>query len=122
MPKKVKKVLIIDDEPNILATLKDRLMYEGYDVITAIDGSSGIKQAYQNKPDLIVLDIMLPDMDGHQVCQILKSTKNIKIPIIAVTSKVDAVDALKVKKSGADDFTVKTMDYKSLIEAIKRLI
>ncbi|MCK4947876.1 MAG: response regulator [Candidatus Aureabacteria bacterium] len=117
-----KKVLIIDDEPNILATLRDRLVYEGYDVITAIDGSSGIKQAYQNKPDLIVLDIMLPDMDGHQVCRILKSTKNIKIPIIVVTSKVDAVDALKVKKSGADDFTVKTMDYKSLIEAIKRLI
>ncbi len=118
----LKKILIIDDEPNILITLKDRLEFEGYEVITAIDGTSGLKQADEGIPDLIILDTMLPDMDGHQVCRTIKTVKKLNIPVIMVTSKIDALDAVRARKSGTDDFTVKTADYGVLLDAVKRHI
>ncbi|MBL7081905.1 MAG: response regulator [Candidatus Omnitrophica bacterium] len=117
-----KKILVIDDEPVILTTLRDRLILDGYEVITAVDGNSGIEQAEKEKPDLIVLDIMLPDMDGHQVCRIIKGNKKSDAKIIIVTSKIDAIDAVRAKEAGADDFTVKTTGYAALVEAIKHFI
>jgi len=115
-----KKILIIDDEPVILTTMRDRLVMEGFDVVTAIDGQSGIAQAEKENPDLIVIDIMLPDMSGFDVCETVRKNGNIDSKIIIVTSKIDAVDASKARESGADDFTAKTVDYAPLIDVIRK--
>lgn len=115
-----KKILVIDDEPVILLGVSDRMRLEGYEVVTAQDGKSGIEQAEKEKPDIIILDIMLPDMTGHEVCKAIKSKVGNKCFVIMATSKIDAVDAKKARDSGADDFTVKTTDYGPLLGAVKQ--
>lgn len=117
-----KKIFVIDDEPAILLTLRDRLLMEGYEVIIASAGKSVIRTAVKEKPDIIVLDIMLPDVKGYQLCQKLKKNKAVNAKIIVVTSKIDAVDAVQAGQSGADDFVVKTTDYNALIDSIKQFM
>lgn len=115
-----KKVLIIDDEISSLITLKDSLEYEGYEVITAVDGESGIKKTEEEKPDLIVLDIMLPGIDGYEVCRKIKAKYD--IPIIMNTGKVDVSDAVKAREAGADKFILKMIDWKLLVDNIKKMV
>ena len=117
-----KKILIVDDEQLILMTMQDRLMLEGFDVVTAENGQDGMDMAVKEKPDLIVLDIMLPDMDGNDVCRILKSRSDFQSTIIIATSRIDAVDAFKARKAGADDFAVKGSDYAPIVTAVKKLL
>ncbi len=114
------KILVVDDEPNILLALSDRLKLEGYDVVSAIDGASGIELAEKEKPDIMILDIMLPDMDGFKVCEAIKGEKKLDIKIVMATSKIDAVDVGKAMQVGADDFTVKTADFAAVLGAIKK--
>jgi len=87
------RILIIDDEPNILETMKDCFTMEGYEVLTAENGQDGIEEAKSAVPDLIIVDIMLPDSDGNEVCRIIKEDCGMKIPVIVATSKIDAIDA-----------------------------
>lgn len=85
-----KKILVVDDEPNIVKMVESRLKANGYDVISAFDGKEGIEKAKQNKPDLIVLDILMPEMDGTAVAEELKKDAQLRgIPIIFLTCLVE---------------------------------
>lgn len=117
-----KKILIIDDEPDIALSLGDRLKLEGYEVVTAEDAKSGIEQIEKENPDIVVLDIMLPDRDGFDVCNSIKNDREIDVKVIMTTGKIDAVDAVKAREAGADEFTVKTPDYAGLVEAIRQFV
>ena len=118
-----KKILVVDDEPSTLKFLENRLTKEGYDVITAEDGVTGIAHAEKEKPDLILLDIVLPDINGFQTCRSLKSNQQTKdIPVIVCTNKLDTIDADEARESGADEFIEKMSDATVLIETIKKFI
>ena len=117
-----KKILVIDDEKVLLDLLEDRLKIEGYDIITALDAGSGIDKAKGENPDLIILDIMLPDINGFDACAAIKRELQLNMPVIMMTGKVDAMDAVKASQHAADDFILKTPDWNDLIEAIKRYI
>lgn len=120
-----KKILIVDDEPDIVETLQFRLEKEGYQVITANDGVEALELAHLEKPDLITLDIVLPKMDGYQVCRALKESGKeefSKIPVILITAKVQLVDEKIQAVSGADDFVVKPFDAEDILSKIKNFL
>ncbi len=90
-----KKVLVVEDESDLVAALEVRLKAEGYDVITALDGEEGLRKAREESPDLIILDIMLPKMDGFKVSRLLKFDERYEhVPIIMLTAKVEKEDKL----------------------------
>lgn len=118
-----KKILIIDDELSTIKLLKNRLTSAGYDVIAAGDGKSGITQAAKEKPDLILLDVVLPGSSGYDICKAIKSNETTKaIKVLIFTNKLDAVDGVEAKKSGADEFIAKLSDATILLETIQTLI
>ncbi len=116
-----KKVLIVDDEPNLLVALKDRIELEGYTTTTALNGKIALEEIRRQPPDVIVLDIIMPEMGGFELCRILKTDKDLKkIPIILITASVkDANSRLSVDVS-ADVYLTKTPDFSELIEAIRK--
>lgn len=114
------RILIVDDEPIIITTLRDRLEHLGYDVIVAESASRAEEQCKVTFPDIVLVDVMLPDGNGNELCKKFKSI-NPDMKIIVMTSKLDAVDAYKARCSGADDFAVKTTDYGMLASALKGL-
>ena len=99
------KILIVEDDPNILETLKYNLGREGYDTLTAVDGVQALETARTSKPDLIILDIMLPKMSGFEVCRILR--KEMAVPIIMLTARDDEIDKITGLDLGADDYMTK---------------
>ena len=114
------KILIIDDEPTLIRILKDRLTKNGYEVSTASDGQEGLDMARSQGPDLILLDLMLPKMNGFEVCRILKFDEVYsKIPIILVTARASESDMKTGKEVGADAYIVKPIDFNVLMETIK---
>jgi DNA-binding response OmpR family regulator len=116
-----KKILVVDDEPDILSGIRDRLSFEGYDVITASDGQEALKTAREKDPDLIILDIMLPKIDGYKVCRLLKFDKKKKhIPIIMLTAKTQESDKKTGKDMKADDYICKPFNPDELIKSIKK--
>ena len=118
-----KKILIIDDELSTLKLLKNRLASEGYDIVTARDGKSGIAQAEKEKPDLILLDVVLVGSSGYNICKSIKSNEATKaIKVIIFTNKLEAVDGVEARKSGADEFIAKLADSTLLLETIRTLI
>ncbi len=115
-----KKILVIDDETELLKALTIRLGASGYEVITAQDGQEGLEKARSSNPDLIVLDILMPKMDGYEVCRLLKFDAKYKsIPIIMLTAKVQDIDKAMGKKVGADDYIAKPFETQDLIDKIK---
>ncbi len=115
------KILIIDDEPDIVETVSFMLQARNFSVITAIDGFAGIEQAKLNKPDLILLDIMMPGMDGYETCLKLRSDKDTKnIPIIMFTAKGESESVQKAHKSGANDYIVKPFSLPTLLNKINK--
>lgn len=115
------KILIIDDEPDIIETVSYMLQARNFSVVTAIDGFDGIEQAKVHKPDLILLDIMMPGMDGYETCLKLKSDKDTKnIPVIMFTAKGESESVLKAHKSGANDYIVKPFSLPTLLNKINR--
>ena len=95
-----KKILIVDDEVNIVKILKSRLASAGYEVLTASDGNEGLERARGSLPDLIVLDLMLPKIDGYNVCRLLKFDKNFAhIPIIMMTAMISALASSETHKT-----------------------
>lgn len=115
-----KKILIVDDERDLVETLIFRLENAGYEVTAAYDGLQGLEKAREIGPDLILLDIMMPKMNGFQVCKELKiddSTKN--IIIIMLTAKAQDGDKFLGKNVGADDYVTKPFDGLVLLEKIK---
>ncbi len=118
-----KRILIVDDETDLLETLSMRLQANNYDVITAVDGMEGLNKAKKEKPDLIVLDILMPKLDGYQVCRMLKFDKNLnKIPIIMLTALDKQEDKEWGKKVNADAYMTKHFEAQELLDKIKFLL
>jgi DNA-binding response OmpR family regulator len=117
------KVLVVDDEEYIQHILNFSFGAEGYDVVTAADGEEGIKKAKAEKPDIIVLDIMMPKMDGYEACKRLKTDPNTKgIPVILLTAKGREVDRKLGSQAGADDYVVKPFSPGRLIERVEGMM
>lgn len=112
-----KKILIIDDEKTIVEILTFNLQKEGYEIIDAFDGEMGYQKAMSDNPDLILLDVMLPKMDGLTVCKKIRETSN--VPIIMLTAKEDVVDKIIGLEIGADDYITKPYSTRELIARIK---
>ncbi len=113
-----KKILIIEDEQDLVKGLRLNFIDEGYEVIWADDGSKGLLKAQEEIPDLIILDIMLPKMDGLEVCRELRK-KNISTPIIMLTAKGEEVDKVVGLEIGADDYMTKPFSIRELLARIK---
>lgn len=112
-----KKILIVDDEKPIVDILTFNLQKEGYTIIEAFDGEYGYQRAINDKPDLILLDVMLPKMDGLTVCRKIRETSN--VPIIMLTAKEDVVDKIIGLEIGADDYITKPYSTRELIARVK---
>ena len=112
-----KKVLIIEDEKQISDIVKFNLVKEGFEVDTAFDGASGLTKALEVNPDLILLDVMLPQMDGFAVCKKIRESKT--TPIIMLTAKEEEVDKVLGLELGADDYITKPFGVRELIARIK---
>ncbi len=116
----MKKILVIDDLPENVFLLQDRLENEGYEVITAYEGKSGINKAISEEPDLILLDIMMPDITGLDVCKKLVSNDETShIPIILVTAKIEAEDIKEGLEAGAFDYVKKPFNRIELLARVK---
>lgn len=112
-----KKILIVDDEKNIVEILKFNLKKEGFSTIEAYDGEEAMEMALNEDPDLILLDVMLPKMDGFTVCRKLR--QSINTPIIMLTAKEEEVDKVLGLELGADDYITKPFSHRELIARIK---
>src|SRR5215207_2412470 len=122
MENKGYKVLIADDEPDILEILKYNLAGEGYEVITAKDGDEALEKSRRNQPDLIVLDVMMPKKTGVEVCQILRSQPNFKETlIIFLTAVSDEGTQIKGLETGADDYVNKPVSPKVFLSRVNAL-
>ena len=118
-----KRILIVDDEVQLVEMVKMRLEAAGYEVISAYDGREGFDKAKKDKPDLIILDLMLPKMDGYKVCGLLKNDARYnKIPIIMFTARVQEEDMRLGKDLGAEEYVTKPFDPKTLLLKIKKLL
>ena len=114
----MKKILIIEDEADLIKGLKLNLSDEGFDVAWAANGVEGLRKALEEAPDLIILDIMLPEMDGLEVCRKLRQ-KNVDIPIIMLTAKGEEIDKVVGLEIGADDYMTKPFSVRELLARIK---
>lgn len=116
-----KKVLVVDDEQSIVTLLKYNLEQAGYTVLTAMDGEEGIKLAAEEKPDLMVLDLMLPKLDGIEVCKLLRQQK-INVPILMLTAKDDEFDKVLGLELGADDYMTKPFSPREVVARVKAIL
>ena len=122
MPGK-KRILIIEDEVTLVNLLKIRLEANNYEILAAYDGARGLEMAKKETPDLILLDLMLPKLDGYQVCRMLKfDAKYKKIPIIIFTARAQEKDKAIGKEVGADAYVTKPFEPEKLIETIEAVL
>ena len=118
-----KTIFIADDESGFVSTLKSRLEFEGFGVMTAEDGKEALRLIYEEKPDLILLDIMMPNLNGYQVCRELKGNDDTSaIPILMLTAKSQESDKFWGREAGADDYVTKPFDMEELLEKIGDLL
>lgn len=115
-----KGILIVEDDQTLLATLKYNLTKESYNVFTATNGTQAIEVARNNRPDLIILDIMLPGLDGFEVCRILR--KEMIVPILMLTAKSEEVDKIVGLEVGADDYITKPFSMRELLARIRAML
>ena len=115
------KILIIDDTEIIRAMLRDLLEEQGYQVLTASTGEEGIDQAKEHRPDVILIDTKMPGIDGFETCRRIKQVEGIETKVVVMTADIDAVDTVKARQMGADDYCVKTKDFVPLLETVKNL-
>ncbi|GLV58463.1 DNA-binding response regulator [Dictyobacter sp. S3.2.2.5] len=117
------KILVVDDEAILLDTISYNLEQSGYQVIRAGDGLSALEAAHHNPPDLVVLDIMLPGMDGLEVCrQLRRDRATARIPIIMLTAKADEIDKVVGLEVGADDYMTKPFGRRELLARVRALL
>jgi two-component system OmpR family response regulator len=114
------KILIVEDDTNLLATLKYNLSRESYDVVTAIDGAQALEVARKEKPDLIILDIMLPELSGYEVCRILR--KDMIVPVLMLTAKTEEIDKVVGLEIGADDYMTKPFSMRELLARVRAML
>ena len=115
------KILVVEDEPSMLMGLKDNLEFEGYEVLTARNGADGVKMAQSNSLGLILLDVMLPKMDGFEVCRQIRS-KDEDTPIIMLTAKNQEIDKVVGLKLGADDYVTKPFSVRELLARVEAVL
>ncbi len=116
-------ILVVDDEHDILDLVEYNLIKQGYDVLTSDNGRDGIQLAKAHRPALILLDIMMPRMDGHQVCQNLKLEPDLKdIPVIFLTARSDEQSEVRGLEQGADDYLTKPISISKLMSRIKAVL
>lgn len=117
------RILVIDDEPHLVEVLANRLQASHYEVMTAVTGREGLEKAQKEKPNLILLDILMPDIDGYQLLQSLKEKAETKgIPVVILTVKKWSEDIQRAMSAGAVDYVVKPFDSKNLLEKIERVL
>ena len=115
-----KKILVVEDDPTLLDVLKYNLLKEGYQVSTALDGSRALELARSETPDIIILDIMLPVLNGYEVCRILR--KEMTAPILMLTAKDDEVDKIVGLDVGADDYMTKPFSMRELLARVRAML
>lgn len=113
-------ILVVDDEPKVVRLARDYLEKHGYRVTTASDGQSALTSARRDKPDLIILDLMLPGMDGREVCRILRRDSD--VPIIMLTALSEEIDQITGLEIGADDYITKPFSPRALIARVRALL
>lgn len=114
------RILVVDDDPEILRLLRRGLMYEGYSVDTASDGNSALAAARDNPPDLVILDIMMPGMNGVEVTRRVRQASS--VPILLLTAKTAVQDKVAGLDSGADDYMVKPFDFNEMVARVRALL
>jgi DNA-binding response OmpR family regulator len=123
MPVVKRRILLVDDEPSIIKTVGKRLEVAGYEVLLAMDGEEGLTKAQLGRPDVIILDLMLPKKSGFEVCSALKHDPRFRqIPIIIFTGKGQGTDETLCRELGADAYLSKPHNAKALIEQIEALL
>jgi len=115
-----KKILVVDDEADLVETVRFPLEMEGFNVLVSYNGEDALNQARKEKPDLILLDLMLPKLDGYKVCRLLKFDEKYKhIPILMLTAKTQEKDKILGKETGADEYITKPFDIDDLMKRVK---
>jgi len=114
------KILVIDDDKKITALLRRTLLFEGFDVVVAGDGEEGLLVAASQNPDLVVLDVLMPGMDGWQVCRQLRRTS--EVPVLMLTARDEVTDRVRGLELGADDYLVKPFALEELIARIRAIL
>jgi two-component system alkaline phosphatase synthesis response regulator PhoP len=115
------KILIVEDEPDMVLGLKDNFEFEGYEVLTASDGQMGLEKARSQKPDLVVLDIMLPKLSGLEVCKTLRG-EGFESPIIMLTARGQEIDKVVGLELGADDYVTKPFSIRELLARVRAIL
>lgn len=114
------RILVVDDDPEIVSFLRRGLIYEGYDVDTAGDGAEALASAREKEPDLVILDVMMPGIDGLEVSQRLRSAGD--VPILMLTAKGTVADRVAGLESGADDYLIKPFAFDELLARVRALL
>jgi len=118
-----KKILVVDDEESILVLIRTRLKAAGYDVVTGASGTEALEKVRSEKPDLAILDVMMPPPNGYQVCRAIKDDADLRhIPVAMLTAKATDSDKFWGEESGADAYITKPYNPQELMEIIKRLM
>ena len=117
------RVLLVDDEPDLVQMVSLRLQSAGYEVVPAYDGQQALDQVKQSRPDIIILDLMLPKMDGYKVCRLLKFDERTKgIPVLIFTARAQVEDVTLATECGADAYITKPFDARVLLDKLQELL
>ena len=116
----VPKILVVDDEPTLVETIRYSLKRESYEVVTALDGLKALEVAGREKPDLVILDVMLPGLDGFEVCRALR--RETIVPILMLTARDDEVDKVVGLELGADEYMTKPFSMRELIARVRAML
>lgn len=114
-------ILVVEDDPTLMRALRDNLEFDGYKVLTAADGERGLKCAVDDRPDLIVLDIMLPKVNGYEICRLVRK-EGLEMPILMLTAKGQESDIVLGLNLGADEYVTKPFGLKALLARINALL
>jgi len=121
MKEKKQKILVVEDDEALILGLEENLKFAGYEVITAPDGTSGLKLALEARPDLVLLDVMMPGMSGYDVCRKLRDS-GMQMPVVMLTARQDEFDKLHGFEMGADDYVTKPFSLNELLARIKAIL
>ena len=117
------RVLIVEDEPNIIESLSFVLTREGFEVASVLDGEAAVKALRNDPPDLMILDVMIPRLNGFEVLKVVKSDPSLKsIPVIVLTAKGQLQDRRLAEEIGSDGFMTKPFSNRDIVEQVRRLI
>ena len=118
-----KKILVVDDEKDITETLAFMLKAKGYEVISAYDGEEGLKLAKETNPDLIILDVMMPKINGYKIARLLKYDNKYKhIPIVMVTARGQDTDKLIGEETGANEYITKPFEFEEVLDTVNKYL